>query len=291
MKAKHLYLVIILVTLFLSGCKNDIEIKEFEMKNMQVLKDTFESEVLYKKDEENVYWNGDLIENADSKTFEGIPGPNDETPQDLTDDDFYFFKDRNAFYMSSGPFGGNGILHRYEMENVKDLMLPEGDLTLFGYVNDGSSVYYLSNEGRAEKIIEADLPTFRQVDGGYGYMKDENHVYFHGKILEGADVKTFEHVSYVYKDNKHVYYYGLVLEGADPETFQAVRYEGGGFCYYKDKNHVYWKVQPNPKRPTIKMVAGANPETFECMDGDNEYDGIDKNYLYKDGVIKKPLDL
>ena len=290
MKTNRLYLVIIVSTFFLFGCTNEIKTKEPEIQKTRIQKDIFEPEIHYTTDKINVYWDGNIVKGADPRTFQGIVGPNDTTPENLNDDDFYFFKDKNAFYMSSGPFGGNHILYRYEMENINNLVMPKGMLIHFKYVTDGESVYYLSDEGKAEKINEADIDTFKEVDGDSGYIKDKNHIYFHGKILDGADVKTFTRISLsaVYKDNKYVYFYGRILKDADAETFQAVQKKNGGICYYKDKNYVYWKVQPNPKTPTIRIVEGADPETFKCVEGEIG-SGKDKNNFYKDGAVQKPV--
>ena len=65
---------------------------------------------------------------------------------------------------------------------------------LYNYITDGCQVYYLGY--KVAKVLEgADVSTFEIMDG---YAKDKNHVYLHGEIVEGADPKTFK----PYEDNK-----------------------------------------------------------------------------------------
>jgi len=288
MQRQRSYLMIIFLAFFLFACANEVQTdEESEIQNTEIIEELFYPEGLYEEEGKNIYWNGNIVEKADLKTFQGILDPNDKTPEDINDNDFYFFKDKNALYMSSGSFGGNAVLARYAMESTDNLVLPKGMLLYFKYVIDGDSVYYLSDEGLAVKIPEADLDTFEEVDGDYGYIRDKNNVFFRGKILEGADVKTFTGVSSVYKDKNNVYYHGKIVKNADSKTFQTIRNKNGGICYYKDKNYVYWSVQPVPKGgPTMVMVEGADPETFECVNTSYEYDGKDEDSFYKNGKIK-----
>ncbi len=62
-------------------------------------------------------------------------------------------------------------------------------------------------------------------------------------VIPGVDVDSFEILlsnfedSPFAKDKNHVYYFGRILEGADAATFDYVCVEGG--CEYRDVNHVY----------------------------------------------------
>lgn len=282
--------MIIFLVFFLFACANEVQTdEESEIQNTEIIEEVFYPEGLYEEDGKNIYWNGNIVEKADPKTFQGILDPNDKTPEDINDNDFYFFKDENALYMSSGPFGGNATLGRYAMESTDNLVLPKGMLLYLKYVIEGNSVYYLSDKGIAVKIPDADLETFEEIDGD-GYVRDKNHIYFCGKTLKEADVKTFSKLgerSSVYRDKENAYYHGRIIEEADSKTFQTIRNRHGGICYYKDKNYVYWSVQPVPKKgPTVVTVEGADPETFECVNTSHEYDGKDKDYFYKNGKIK-----
>ena len=57
----------------------------------------------------------------------------------------------------------------------------------------------------------------------YGYGVDQNAVYFEGRVIPGADARTFEYLAHGYaRDRRAVYYRGEVLQGANPRTFRVV---------------------------------------------------------------------
>ena len=57
----------------------------------------------------------------------------------------------------------------------------------------------------------------------YGYGVDRNAVYFEGRVIPGADARTFEYLAHGYaRDRRAVYYRGEVLQGANPRTFRVV---------------------------------------------------------------------
>ncbi|SEL85268.1 DKNYY family protein [Aquimarina amphilecti] len=57
-------------------------------------------------------------------------------------------------------------------------------------------------------IEEVDAATFSELD--YGYAKDINYVFFHGEIVEGADVNTFKYntSNYTFSDKNYIYEVG-----------------------------------------------------------------------------------
>ena len=67
-----------------------------------------------------------------------------------------------------------------------------------GYLQDKNGVYYFdmnklnkfSSDNIFSKIEGADIPSFIQLM--FGYAKDKDKVYFEGKELKGADVKSFK---------------------------------------------------------------------------------------------------
>ena len=67
-----------------------------------------------------------------------------------------------------------------------------------GYLQDKYGVYYFnmnklnkfSSDNIFSKIEGADIPSFVQLM--FGYAKDKDKVYFEGKELKGADVKSFK---------------------------------------------------------------------------------------------------
>ena len=111
------------------------------------------------------------------------------------------------------------------------------------YKIEGNKVYYaydmnpnpdLVELGKQTEIKGADAKTF---NNKADYGKDSKNVYFEGKIVKGADTKTFEVLSndkevknsghravcyYYAKDKKNVYYKGQVINGADVKTFKVL---------------------------------------------------------------------
>lgn len=106
------------------------------------------------------------------------------------------------------------------------------------YGKDKNNIYY------GEKIIEnADLKTFEIIKNSSKYIKsqyayDKNTVYFYGKEIKGSDPKTFEVLDPVLaKDKKDFYLNGVKLNVVDIDTFEYT-IEGGCFKG-RDKNKIY----------------------------------------------------
>ena len=111
------------------------------------------------------------------------------------------------------------------------------------YKIEGNKVYYaydmnpipdIVELGELEEIKGADSRTFNE-KADYG--KDKKNVYYEGKLIKEADVKTFEILSnenevqnsarravcyYYAKDRKNVYYRGQIMNGADVKTFKVL---------------------------------------------------------------------
>ena len=80
----------------------------------------------------------------------------------------------------------------------------------------------------------ADPETFEEIEGGY--MKDKDRVWYMDSIMPDAEGKSVESKwSYAW-DSKHVWYNGRLLEGADPKTFEVLK---SGY-YAKDAKHVWY---------------------------------------------------
>jgi len=201
--------------------------------------DTFEilgSDGKYAKDSKSVYYNKEKIKGADSETFE------------------LMYDGNTVLTVSNGTYIG-----------------------LVGYSKDKNTVYY-----KGEKIAGSDPDTFVFVtDGGRLYVKDKNFVYLYygAKKLPWIDSMTFEHFFWNYFKDKNTVYFGngKILTGADPKTFKVL-----GSIYIKDKNFV-WRSYYRDEGGTIESVAlidGADPETFEFL----EYGyAKNKNFVYVNG--------
>ena len=98
-----------------------------------------------------------------------------------------------------------------------------------------------------------DRKTFQIKYRGYGFAVDKNGVYYQGqfikvdttgfKILASREIKEIEGYvhgidSYYWRTNGGVFFGTKRLSVSDPQTFEALTY-----CYFRDKNHVYYYDQ------------------------------------------------
>ena len=76
---------------------------------------------------------------------------------------------------------------------------------------------------------------YRRYDNG-GYYKDNFHVFFRGREIDGAHVTGFEILEDGYaKDSFNVYWNGREISDAKPMSFECL-----GWGYAKDTFSVYW---------------------------------------------------
>jgi len=174
---------------------------EIDLKTLQ----SFENYAEYSKDKNNVYYDFQKIEGADIKTFEpdgysigkdkkgvyykthkinGI----DVNGTEVLENEFY--KDKNNIYYR------NKKLENFKPENFEvissSLVGQNEDFYYFTEdENDNTKFFLLENKN-------VDAETFEVLDEEY--TKDKNNVYYKGKILKGADVKTFD-IHYNKSDN------------------------------------------------------------------------------------------
>ncbi len=133
-------------------------------------------------------------------------------------------------------------------------------------------------------VVGADFTTFKVIkESREGlYAADQNHVFYHGRIVEGADPESFR-ITRPLKDAKISY----------PDTFidkSAVWIEGGrlnahvdsfqnlGGLYSRDKDNIYHQR---------KNLEGADIHTFEYL----LYDfARDRNHVYLNGRILEDVE-
>ena len=174
---------------------------EIDLKTLQ----PFENYAEYSKDKNNVYYDFQKIEGADIKTFEP--------------EGFFIGKDKKGVYYKTHKINGidvnstevlenefykdkNNIYYRNKkLENFK----PENfEVISSSLVGQNEDFYYFTedeNDNTKFFLLEnknVDAETFEVLDEEY--TKDKNNVYYKGKILKGADVKTFD-IHYNKNDN------------------------------------------------------------------------------------------
>ncbi len=204
----------------------------------------YNAETAYWQDDRYVYYAGDKLTGA-------VP------------DSGYFI----------GRFFISGTTVFLEGRQRKDI--DPATLTIFGF-------YYYANKGKVytcvyqeSLVCHADAHSFQLLE--YPFYKDEGvldldfmgkgdcHVYYHDKIVRGADPKTFKRLDKVYSvDKNFVYLKDEMLPGSHAPSFTIDL----PFHFAKDKNQVYYG----------KTIIGADIETFEVI-GESAY-AKDKNHIY-----------
>lgn len=144
-------------------------------------------------------------------------------------------------------------------------------------------LYYYANKGKVytcvyqENLVpHADASSFQLLE--YPFYKDEGdvldldfmckddfHVYYHDKIVEDANPKTFKRLDKVYSiDKNFVYIKGEIQPDSHAPSFTIDL----PFHFARDKNQIYYQ----------KIIEGADVETFEVI-GESAY-AKDKNHIY-----------
>ena len=127
-----------------------------------------------------------------------------------------------------------------------------------------------------------DRKTFQIKKWNYGFAVDKNGVYYQGqfikvdttgfKILASREIKEIEGYvhgidSYYWRTNGGVFFGTKRLSVSDPQTFEAVTY-----CYFRDKNHVYYYDQ---------IIEGVAPNLVNKKLTNEEFLNDGKNVYYK----------
>ncbi|MDX2361234.1 MAG: DKNYY domain-containing protein [Crocinitomicaceae bacterium] len=138
------------------------------------------------------------------------------------------------------------------------------------YAVDYKNVYYKgSREGSSFErvlVLEGANPfkfemLCNELTNGYCYYygKDDQHVYYSGVLIPGADAASFELITNGYaQDINFVYYNGQKLEGSSGSTLEIVDY-----IYAKDENNVYFygETVPGMKGNKFKLLGDSGMGT------------------------------
>ena len=171
------------------------KIEEADRKSFTLLNSEFS------KDNKNVYYYGNKIKDLNSEEFEFL-GNNFIKELDIV----YFLKNKDKAYALKTEIGKETceiVPLNVDTESFKysDTDTYTNGLTTAeanGYLQDKNGVYYFdmnklnkfSSDNIFSKIEGAEIPSFIQLM--FGYAKDKDKVYFEGKELKGADVKSFK---------------------------------------------------------------------------------------------------
>ena len=172
----------------------------------------------FSKDNKNIYYYGNKIKDLNSEEFE-FEGNNFIKELDIV----YFLKNKDKAYALKTEIGKE----TYEIVplNVDTESFKYSDTDTYtnglttaeanGYLQDKNGVYYFdmnklnkfSSDNIFSKIEGVEIPSFIQLM--FGYAKDKDKVYFEGKELKGADVKSFKIIisngKVIAKDKNKIY--------------------------------------------------------------------------------------
>lgn len=150
-----------------------------------------------------------------------------------------------------------------------------------GYqVNENEVLYKDWNEGSGyfyKDLSKVDIHSFQILKHSY-YAKDKNYAYYTGKLIKGADTKTFHSISdYFAVDEFSAYHQNKKIDNANGKYFEPI--DTGP--YGKDKKDYYYY--------TAKMNV-SDLGSFKVLD---ESWSKDKSFYYiqamSDTVFKYPL--
>ncbi len=205
----------------------------------------------YSISSDKVYYDGELIKNADSKSFQGLDYDLNNYAESSRKT---YAKDKNKIYYEGKQLE---VLNPNAFKRIDDTY----------YYTDGNLVFYNG------KVIQgADGSSFKEihiVGSHYShYSKDKNHVYFKNKIIENADPNEIEILDHNYsKTKKFVFLEKTMIVDADPDSFEVLT-----FNFAKDKNNIYHEERP--------FFPSANPERFVLLRKDNHFFAKDDRSLY-----------
>jgi len=134
----------------------------------------------------------------------------------------------------------------------------------------------------AAVTFRPDRETFQIKDRDCGFAVDKNGVYYQGqfikvdttrfKILASREIKKINGYvygidSYYWRTNGGVFFGTERLSVSDPQTFEALTY-----CYFRDKNHVYYYDQ---------IIKGVDPNLVNKQFTNEEFLNDGKKVYYK----------
>ena len=298
---------------FSDGKLEKVNLK-IDVNNLEYLDDGNSVFSSYLRDGKNVYFVNDeegkikIVKNVDKNTFKvvnGNYGVDSKNVYYLGEKlDFvgldglkifgeYYLKDKNSVYEIS--MNDNDKVKVKPIKNLNIDVATFEDIFNEGLFKDKNAVYYAEdNDGDISlKILQgADPATFE-----FGIIsKDKNSVFIGNQKLEGVSSKGFEVLDDTFnfvKDYKNVYYLDRESDGITYKVkvldtkgidIPSLEFLGDSYNqYYRDKNNIYFLNDKDDKMEFEKL-AGANPKTFEIINGNFARD--DKNvYFFNKKVI------
>ena len=197
----------------------------------------------YAGDDIHVYFEGEIIEAANPRTFK----INSENPDYSSDRYYTFFKGKRVPFGDKDTFkflnnhlaiDKNSVYYHGEKQELID----RNTFTIINYFasEDKENVYII----KYTSPLKSELISYKKItDFELKHLTTE---YLLGKWLEDNDRL------YLLDDKVRNHYIFPVTKEIDKNTFEVIGIEGNNY-YAKDKNHVYKNGE---------ILEGADPETF-----------------------------
>ncbi len=142
-----------------------------------------------------------------------------------------------------------GVIPSELLSELNEALQPKSMKSAPSFQQSKLAVYY-----RDERLMPLDLASFEAL-GSYAW--DNSRVYFLSKVLESADRSSFTALASGWaKDQNHAYFNGEIVVGADPGSLTLDKINPN---YAVDSKQVYYQGH---------AVPGVVPEDFACLDSD-----------------------
>ncbi len=237
------------------------KIKDADGKSFKI----FKEDIWYAKDNDHVFYHGQILKGAIAKTF--IPVVIDKSKNPI------FWKDESGvFYLGKKIESANPVTfqpikgcYAHDDKNVYfcNLLIENADPNKFKLLNeniadDGVNIFIIDKQSK----IPVDIESFEVIksDNNDNYCKDKNNVY----------AVFFSQMDPLLK-----------VEGADPSSFKPLERS-----YSVDKNYVYFL---NSNKQKVERLTGINVKSFSVgYDNATKSDANDGvNFLMEGEIIKK----
>ena len=183
------------------------------------------------------------------KEIKGITPKNFKVIIDNSDYDKIFVEnDGKLYFMKSNPYSEED----FKLEELKQVDIKTFKPLEYKLIKDKNNIYFFK-DNKFIKFEKADANTFEVIGNGYARDKSNIYFLYPNleymmPIKMEADRKSFnlikvgeDYTSYA-RDKKNIYCDGRILEGADYKTFRIFKEKdenGEEIVKIKDKNHEY----------------------------------------------------
>lgn len=132
----------------------------------------------------------------------------------------------------------------------------QGSKSEFAYAKDSKHVY-LAYLHEASQIDGADPKSFTILDQGGWYSKDQNHAYYIGAEIDGADAATFRTLSFGFARDVHRAFIGnLEIPISDIKSFEPLNIGNGDEPWKRQSNRFPRSANWIKKKTTDLLASG-----------------------------------